>query len=190
MRLSSRLPRALVAGLPLALLLTLAADAQAVNRCEGRDGRVTYTDEPCPATARSSRRVDDSPPVQVRETAARAAADAKDADAKAEAAKTDAKAEPRADAKADGKSAAAGVSSGVSASARGSGRIVASASPEQELARLDEQRARQQRQCADLQRRISYANTDLRTATGSDRASAELSLRRLQEEAKQVCPRR
>ena len=51
------------AGLPWVLaaagvLLAASGPASAINRCEGRDGRVTYTDEPCPATARSARRVD------------------------------------------------------------------------------------------------------------------------------------
>ena len=168
--------------LPLAAALVLvlgAGSATAVNRCEGRDGRVTYTDEPCPATARSARRVDDSPPVQVREPAPKAVPDA----------------EPAKDAKGvDDKGAPREVgepAKGVTAPAQlQPGRIVASTSPEQEIQRLDELRARQQRQCAEISRRVDYARSDLQAAIGADRASAELALRRLQEEARQVCPPR
>jgi hypothetical protein len=173
----------------VALLMLATAPADAINRCEGRDGRVTYTDEPCPTTARNTRRVDDSPPVQVREAAAREAR----ADAKAET-KAETKSEPKPDTKADaGKDGA--VKDAKDARDAGSGRlqpgrIVASTNPEQEMQRLDEQRARQQRQCADLNRRIDYARRDLQGSIGGDRASAELALRRLQEEAKLACPAR
>ena len=159
------------------VLLAVAGPAAAINRCEGRDGRVTYTDEPCPATARSARRVDDSPPVVSREAAARAAAeDAKEAkDARA----------------ADGKGAPPAAESAKAAPAASPlqpGRIVASTNPEQEIQRLDELRARQQRECAQISRRIDYARNDLAAASGAERASAELTLRRLQEEARAVCP--
>lgn len=170
-----------------ALLAALTFDAQAVNRCEDRNGRVTYTDEPCPAGARSARRVDDSAPVQVREGTGRAVGEVKD-DAT----------EPKADsAKADpGKSGTPRTGADKGAQAAGtvagelrSGRIVASSTPEQEIQRLDELRARQRRQCAELTRKVDYARADLQAASGGDRASAELALRRLQEEALQVCPR-
>jgi hypothetical protein len=36
---------------------------------------------------------------------------------------------------------------------------------------------------------VNYARADLQAASSSDRASAELALRRLQEEARLVCPR-
>jgi hypothetical protein len=164
------------------LLASLVTEAQAVNRCEDRNGRVTYTDEPCPPGARSARRVDDSAPVQVRDSAGRPA-DAKDeaAEPKGEAAKADA-----------GKSSTARTTADKGSPAAGelrAGRIVASSTPEQEMQRLDELRARQQRQCAELTRKVDYARADLQAASSSDRASAELALRRLQEEARTVCPR-
>ncbi len=167
-----------------ATLTLLAPAAEAINRCEGRDGRVTYTDEPCPATARSTRRVDDSPPVQVREAAIKdAKADARtDPKDSKEAANAPARDPQNAKDAKDSKDAASGRLL--------PGRIVASTNPEQEMQRLDEQRARQQRQCADLTRRIDYARRDLTGSIGGDRASAELALRRLQEEAKLVCPAR
>lgn len=175
----------LAASVCATLLAALATDAQAVNRCEDRNGRVTYTDEPCPPGARSARRVDDSAPVQVRDSAGRPATDAKDetAEPKADAAKGDA-----------GKSGAGrtGATAEKGAPAVGdlrAGRIVASSTPEQEMQRLDELRARQQRQCAELTRNITYARADLQAAGSGDRASAELTLRRLQEEARLVCPR-
>lgn len=181
----ARMP--LLAALLGAALALLAPAADAINRCEGRDGRVTYTDEPCPTTARSTRRVDDSPPVQVREAAmkdakADARTDAKESKEGKEAPARDAQnAKDVKDVK-DGKDAGSGRLL--------PGRIVASTNPEQEMQRLDEQRARQQRQCADLNRRIDYARRDLTGSLGGDRASAELALRRLQEEAKLVCPAR
>jgi hypothetical protein len=62
------------------------------------------------------------------------------------------------------------------------------ANPEQEIQRLDELRLRQERQCSDLNRRIQFTRADLATASGADRASIELLLRRLQEDARTVCP--
>ncbi len=165
------------------LLASLATEAQAVNRCEDRNGRITYTDEPCPPGARSARRVDDSAPVQVRDGAVRPANDGKDeaAEPKGDAAKADA-----------GKSGAPRATADKGAPATGelrAGRIVASSTPEQEMQRLDELRARQQRQCTELTRKVDYARADLQAAGSGDRASAELALRRLQEEARLVCPR-
>lgn len=50
--------------LVLALLLQAGAvAAQTVYRCEGRDGRVSYSDEPCPSDSRAARKLDDAPPV-------------------------------------------------------------------------------------------------------------------------------
>jgi hypothetical protein len=172
--------QSIVLPLAAALVLLVGVDsASAVNRCEGRDGRVTYTDEPCPATARSARRVDDSPPVQVRDAPARTAPDAEPSkDAKA----SEGKGPPR-DTGEAGKATAATVQ-------LQPGRIVATGSPEQEMQRLDELRARQQRQCEEISRRVDYARNDLQSAIGPDRASAELALRRLEEEARMVCPRR
>jgi len=158
------------------LLMAAATGAQAVYRCEDRDGRITYTDEPCPSTARTARRVDDSPPVQ--------SGDNRDAPAKSAP-------ETRETRDADGKDAPRVAAETRPAAPQGSlqpGRIVASTSPEQEIQRLDELRTRQQRQCTELRRRADYARRDLQSAIGADRASAELALRRLQEEARLVCP--
>jgi hypothetical protein len=174
------MPAATIAVLVVALAGVDAADA--INRCEGRDGRVTYTDEPCPATVRSARKVDDSPPVQARTAPLREATESKDA--------KDTKAEPK---EAEGKGGVAGggeAAKGVAMPALQAGRITTSSSPEQEMQRLDELRERQRRQCAEATRRVDYATKDLQAAVGADRASAELALRRAQEEARGVCPPR
>lgn len=169
------------------LLASLATEAQAVNRCEDRNGRVTYTDEPCPPGARSARRVDDSAPVQVRDSTGRPASDGKDeAEPKGEATKGDA---VKVDAAKSGATRTPADKGAPAAGELRAGRIVASSTPEQEMQRLDDLRARQQRQCADLTRKVNYARADLQAASSSDRASAELALRRLQEEARLVCPR-
>lgn len=176
-------PRVLAATIVFFIVALAGVDAAgAINRCEGRDGRVTYTDEPCPATVRNARKVDDSPPVQARNTPVREATEGKDA--------KDSKAEPK---EADGKGAAATGSEaakGVVMPALQAGRITTSSSPEQEIQRLDELRERQRRQCAEATRRVDYATKDLQAAVGADRASAELALRRAQEEARGVCPPR
>ncbi|MFO0206886.1 MAG: DUF4124 domain-containing protein, partial [Betaproteobacteria bacterium] len=65
----------------LALLLAAPLAAQPVVRCEGTDGRVTYTHEPCPGGARTARAVDNTPAVQAqREAPARSAGKDKDKD--------------------------------------------------------------------------------------------------------------
>jgi len=179
-RTRARMPAATIAVLVVALAGVDAADA--INRCEGRDGRVTYTDEACPATVRSARKVDDSPPVQTRTAPLREATASKDA--------KDSKAEPK---ETEGKGGAATggeVAKGVAMPALQAGRITTSSSPEQEMQRLDELRERQRRQCAEATRRVDYATKDLQAAVGADRASAELALRRAQEEARGVCPPR
>jgi hypothetical protein len=179
-RTRARGPAAAIAVLVVALAGADAASA--INRCEGRDGRVTYTDEPCPATVRSARKVDDSPPVQARSAPVREATESKDA--------KDGKADPK---DAEGKGGAAAGSEaakGVVVPALQAGRITASSNPEQEMQRLDELRERQRRQCAEATRRVDYATKDLQAAVGADRASAELALRRAQEEARGVCPPR
>jgi len=176
-------------GMPaLALAMLLGADAAAaINRCEGRDGRVTYTDEPCPTTVRSARKVDDSPPVQSRDAPVRVNRDAKESKDAAEA-KSEARPEPR---EAETKSGpVAGIEAAKAPPALQPGRIAASANPEQEIQRLDELRDRQRRQCEEASRRVDYASKDLAAAVGADRASAELALRRAQEDARAVCPPR
>jgi hypothetical protein len=54
------------------LILTLGAGvgtvcraAPPINRCEFSDGRIIYSDEPCPAGAQRTRTVDDKPAVEV-----------------------------------------------------------------------------------------------------------------------------
>lgn len=160
--------QSLIGALAAAALLVAAGPAGAINRCEARDGRVTYTDEPCPPTARSARKVDDSPPLRLRESPPRAR-EAKEPEAGSEA-------------------KAAEPSKAAAAPALAPSRAAASATPEQEIARLDELRARQQQLCAQARRRAEFAANDLQAAGGSDRASAELALRRAQEEVRTVCP--
>ncbi|MCS7100181.1 MAG: DUF4124 domain-containing protein [Burkholderiaceae bacterium] len=136
------------------LLAALAAHAAAtVYRCEGRDGRITYSDEGCPADARSARRLDEAPAVST--------ATGKDA--------------PR--------------------PAREAGSIAPSRSqarsdPNEEFRRLDEQIAATRRECAELARRVQYARQDLETAPPSLRGTAELALRRAQDQYLLYCPRR
>ncbi|MFO0101242.1 MAG: hypothetical protein ACK53J_04705, partial [Betaproteobacteria bacterium] len=60
--------------------------------------------------------------------------------------------------------------------------------PAQQIEQLDQERARQRAQCVQLERRIGFARTDVDTALGSQRASAELQLRRLQDEHRLLCP--
>jgi hypothetical protein len=182
----------------LGLLLATPASAQ-VYRCEGADGRVTYTNEPCPSTARRTRTVDDSPPVQAQrdrpgekpaakadESAAKAESEPKaepaKADvAKAEAAKPDAKAEPPKDA---AKAARASASGATASQLRTANNL----SPAQQMEQLDLERARQRRACDQLDRQLAFARRDVDAATGGQRASAELQLRRLQEDYLVQCP--
>ncbi|MCS6944352.1 MAG: DUF4124 domain-containing protein [Sutterellaceae bacterium] len=142
----------------VALLILLIAvpvmnAAAAVYRCEGRDGRITYSDEGCPADARSTRRLDEGPAVST--------ATGRDA--------------PR--------------------PAREAGSITPSRStarfdPEEEWRRLDEQIAATRRECAELSRRVQYARQDLESAPPSLRGTAELALRRAQDQYLLYCPRR
>jgi hypothetical protein len=69
----------------LATAWTTAA-AQTVQRCEAADGKVTYSNSPCPDGTKSVRQVNTTPPIAVEEQKAakdrarRDAADAKDAE--------------------------------------------------------------------------------------------------------------
>lgn len=178
----------------------------ALSRCEGRDGHVTYTDEACPPNTRHVRRIDATPAVVTQDS--RSARTAEGAAARDETRATAAAArhgkEERDEARAadketptdrTGKDASHERPTVASAPSRveSGGRIqsaapAAPANPEQEIQRLDEQRLRQERQCADLNRRIEFARADLAIAGGSERASIELSLRRLEEDARNICP--
>jgi len=141
------------AALVLGLLLAGSATAQDVFRCDGKDGKVTYGDAPCPAGSRATRRLEDAPPVST----------------------------------ASGK--------GAPRNAREAGQIAQSPErsrfdPIQENRRLDEQIAATRRECVDLSRRVQYAKQDLDAAVPSQRATAELALRRAQDQYQLYCPRR
>ena len=47
--------------------LLLPAPAYSLNRCEGRDGHVTYTNEACPPNTRLARRIDTTPAIVTQE---------------------------------------------------------------------------------------------------------------------------
>ncbi len=211
MRILLTVPSVVLGGL---LLWSTAASAQ-VFRCEGADGRVTYTNEPCPSTARKSRTVDDSPPVQAqRERAAAKTDDATKADIKADtktetsdSTKADAAKEPAKDAgkdstkdaardgakdlardaTKDGKAARA-AAAGATPSQIRTATTASNLTPAQQMEQLDLERARQRRACEQLERRLAFARSDVDGATGGQRASAELQLRRLQEDYLLQCP--
>ncbi|HTT13450.1 MAG TPA: DUF4124 domain-containing protein [Burkholderiaceae bacterium] len=131
-------------------LLGSAVGAEPVFRCEGKDGRVTYSDSPCPSDSRTARKLDEAPPVS---TAA-------------------GKEAPR--------------------DAREAGQIAQSrtGTPDalQESRQLDEQIAATRRECADLSRSVEYAKQDLDAATPNQRSTAELALRRAQDQYALICP--
>lgn len=190
-----------------AAALLLPAPAAALNRCEGRDGHVTYTNEACPPNTRLARRIDTTPAIITQEPRSAKPAEgaaARDETRTATAANRDGK-EDREEGKAakeapaDRAAAPKEVTPERTAAPppapriESGGRIqpatpAAPANPEQEIQRLDELRLRQERQCADLNRRIQFTRADLATTAGSDRASIELQLRRLEEDARAICP--
>lgn len=53
--------------LTLALAATAAAAQQQVQRCEGKDGRVTYSNTQCPEGTTPVRKVNTDPPVRVED---------------------------------------------------------------------------------------------------------------------------
>lgn len=190
-----------------ATALLLPAPAASLNRCEGRDGHVTYTNEACPPNTRLARRIDTTPAIVTQEP--RSAKPAESAAARDEARTAASASRDAKEDREDGKAAKEAPTERAAAAKEtppektaappppprieSGGRIqpaapAASANPEQEIQRLDELRLRQERQCADLNRRIQFARADLATATGSDRASMELQLRRLEEDARAICP--
>lgn len=123
---------------------------RSISRCEFADGRVIYSDEPCPSGAQRIRTVDEKPAVEVLKS-------------------------PGATRNQDAKS---GGSVRRSSETEGAGRDPEAAS---ELRKL------QVAQCDDLVRRVEYARHDLNAAADSERASAELALRRLQAEHEEKC---
>ena len=138
----------------LVLALTAGAAAAAgVFRCEGKDGKVTYSDVACPTDSRAARKLDEAPPVSTA-TSKAAPRDARDG--------------------------------GQIAQSRDGGK----ADPAQENRQLDEQIAAARRDCADLSQRVQYAKQDLETAAPSQKATAELALRRAQDQHALYCARR
>lgn len=126
--------------------------AAPINRCEFSDGRVIYSDEPCPAGTQRSRTVDEKPAVEVMKPAR---------DERAQNAK----------------------SSGTVR--RSTATETAEDSKDPEAA--SELRKMKVAECDDLVRRIEYAQHDLNAVGPTERASAELSLRRLQAEHEGKC---
>ncbi|HEX4583928.1 MAG TPA: DUF4124 domain-containing protein [Burkholderiaceae bacterium] len=139
------------------VILTLGAGvgtlchAAPINRCEFSDGRVIYSDEPCPPGAQRTRTVDEKPAVEVMKSPVNERAQ---------------------NAKSTG-------------TVRRSQTEGGADSHDPEAA--SDLRKLQVAECDDLVRRIEYAQHDLNAATGGERSSAELSLRRLQAEHENKC---
>lgn len=148
---------------PLALLIGLgaacAAAAQStVYRCEDGRGRVTYSDAPCPADARTARKLEGGPVLKVGGAE--------------EAAKADPTSIQRSVIRVE------------------SSRADENFNPVQEDEKLNAQIAAQRRACEALASRIRFLEIDLAAASASGRSSAELALRRAQDEYRVQCPRR
>ena len=129
-------------------LFACAVAAQPVFRCEGKDGKVTYSDAPCPSDSRATRKIEEAPPVS-----------------------TATKVAPR--------------------NARDAGQIAQSrgrADSTPESRQLDDQIDASRRECADLSRRVYYAKQDLEAASPNQRSTAELALRRAQDQFALHCP--
>jgi hypothetical protein len=137
--------------LVLGLLASAACEAAPISRCESSDGRVVYSDEPCPSGTQHMRTVDEKPAVEVSKT-------------------------PQDERARDAKSAG---------SVRRAPQTTAGAGDDRETA--SELRKAKVAECDDLVRRVEYAQHDLSAAAEGERASAELSLRRLQAEHEDKC---
>ncbi len=141
-----------------AIILILGAGTGAsclaapISRCEFSDGRVIYSDEPCPAGSQRVRTVNEKPPVEVIKAPVDRSQDAKS-----------------------------------SGTVRRSDQTAAEGSDPEAASEL---RKRKVAECDDLVRRIEYAQHDLNSAAEGERASAELSLRRLQAEHESKCSAR
>jgi hypothetical protein len=59
------IPRLWLAGIALAVLSAASAQPSSVQRCEGKDGRVTYSNTQCPDGTLPVRKVNTEPPVSV-----------------------------------------------------------------------------------------------------------------------------
>lgn len=140
--------------LVLGLCFGSTCRAGPISRCESADGRVVYSDDPCPAGTQHMRTVDEKPAVEVGKTPA--------------------------DARAHDARSAGSVRRAAQATA-------GSADPDRDPEAASELRKIKLAQCDDLVRRVEYAQRDLDAATESERASAELSLRRLQAEHQDKC---
>jgi len=139
----------LIAVLVLAAAGGTVCRAAPISRCEFSDGRVIYSDEPCPAGAQRTRTVNEKPAVEV----IKAPVNERAQNAKSSGTVQRSSGEPGA----EGPEAAS------------------------ELRKL------KVAECDDLVRRIEYAQHDLNAAAAGERASAELSLRRLQAEHESKC---
>jgi Domain of unknown function (DUF4124) len=183
------------------LLLAAAAlacvdPALAIYRCEDSRGRTVYSELPCPADMKTVRRVDESPAIRVLDE--KAAGEKPVAEKPVEKPAEKPAAEKAGDKavekltvkptpETNGKPAAAAQATSDSISAtRGA---AARFDPVQEDRRLNAQLNTQRRDCEQRARRIQFLQEDVRAATGSSRSSAELALRRAQDEYTQLCPR-
>jgi hypothetical protein len=144
--------RARLITLLLGVAVPTLCGAAPINRCEYSDGRVIYSDEPCPAGTQRSRTVDEKPAVEVIKGPARER----------------------------------GQSAQSSGSVRRSDRTDVSAEGRDPEA-ASEMRKLKVAECDDLVRRIEYAQHALNAASESERASADLSIRRLQAEHETKC---
>lgn len=159
--------RLLLAAVVLLSVSTLCRDAWAIFRCEDRSGRVTYSNLPCPANAQTVRRVDDSPPIVVHEGAEQARTAAGGASTSPASAVASAHVAPRIEAT----------------------RVEPARNPIEEDRRITAQYNAQRRDCEQRARRLQFLQEDLRAALPVARSSAELALRRAQNEYQQLCPK-
>jgi len=136
--------------LGLALFACAVAAGEPVFRCEGKDGKVTYSDAPCPSDSRATRKIEEAPPVSTTTASKVAPRNARDA--------------------------------GQIAQSRGR----ADSTPE--TRQLDDQIDASRRECAELSRRVYYAKQDLEAASPNQRSTAELALRRAQDQFALHCP--
>ena len=170
-----------------ALLLAVAAGSAAaadttIQRCEGTDGRITYSNGSCPSNTRQQRTIEYTPSLEVGRPKTDEAAGS-GANEAAEANKDKGKAEKAAD-KAKEKAKAA---AGVVKSRPAKPNPAAGTTPDQAREAEAEKRKAQLGVCDDLVHRIEFAQRDYDAAPAGERASAELALRRLQAEHTEQC---
>ena len=140
-----------------ALLVTTGrvGTAATIVRCEGADGKVTYSNAECPPQTRPVRKVEPSPPIVVH----------------------------------DGSQPAARSGSGRASISAPPGRPRGNDDPVQLDQELEAQLAEQRRECDARARDLQQLQADLTATSGSARASAELALRRAQDDYRALCPR-